>query len=139
MTTCQVSRRATILGLLAVVPSAAGCSVGKALSGEKQPDLSVCRVGNMRSDIEVQLGHPISAATLPDGSQSCTYEYQVGNEPSAGRAVAHGVMDVLTFGIWEAVGTPVEAIQGSTYRMTIVYDADGRAREIQTTKVSGTP
>jgi hypothetical protein len=55
------------------------------------------------------------------------YEYEVGSEPSAGRAVAHGVMDVLTLGIWEIAGTPIEK-----YQATVVYDDQDRVAEIKT-------
>jgi hypothetical protein len=123
-----------VLGFATIV---SGCSVGMALSGQKEPDLAVCRVGASRSDMEVQLGRPTSVNSLPDGSQTCSYEYQVGNAPSAGRAVAHGAMDVLTFGLWEAVGTPVEALQGKKYMMTVTYGPDGKAKEITTQPVSG--
>lgn len=122
-------------GLLAAVVSVSGCSVGMALSGEENPDLAVCRVGAEKSDIEAQLGPPTTVRSLPDGGQSCTYDYEIGNEPSAGRAVAHGAMDFLTLGIWEVVGTPVEAVQGKRYQMTVSYDAEGRAQQISTIKV----
>ena len=122
-------------GLLAAVVSVSGCSVGMALSGEENPDLAVCRVGAEKSDIEAQLGPPTTVRSLPDGGQSCTYDYEIGNEPSAGRAVAHGAMDFLTLGIWEVVGTPVEAVQGKRYQMTVSYDAEGRAQQISTVKV----
>jgi hypothetical protein len=59
-----------------------------------------------------------------------SYEYEIGNEPSAGRAVAHGVLDVLTLGIWEIVGTPVEAIQGKKNQLTIYYDSNNRVMAI---------
>ena len=129
-------RLVSIVALSMLLPGLQACSVGMALSGEEAPNLAACRVGAPKSDIEVQLGPPVSVTTLPDGSQSCTYEYEIGNEPSPGRAVAHGAMDVLTLGIWEVVGTPVEALQGSKYRMTVVYDQENVAKEITTSKVS---
>ena len=122
-------------GLLAALVSVTSCSVGMALSGEEDPDLAVCRTGAARPDIEAQLGPPVSVRSLPDGGQSCTYDYEIGNEPSAGRAVAHGAMDFLTLGIWEIVGTPVEAVQGQKYRMNVTYDADGNAEQISIVKV----
>ena len=127
-----ISRRGLVMGLALICAPVAltGCSVGMALSGDKQPQLAACRVGADRSDIEMQLGKPVTVSNLTDGDQSCTYEYQVGNEPSAGRAVAHGAMDVLTLGLWEIVGTPVEAVQGQKYKMTVVYDTDGKAKQI---------
>ena len=124
-------------GLLALVTTTSGCSVGMALSGSPNPDLAVCRVGAVKSDIEMQVGPATSVRSLPEGGEVCTYEYEIGNEPSAGRAVAHGAMDVLTLGLWELVGTPVEAMQGQKYRMTVIYDDEGTAREISTVKIGG--
>jgi hypothetical protein len=54
------------------------------------------------------------------------YSYELGNAPSAGRAIGHGVMDVLTLGLWEVVGTPIEAFQGETRRLSVTYGADDR-------------
>ena len=53
--------------------------------------------------------------------------HSTGNEPSAGRAVAHGVMDVLTLGLWEVVGTPVEAVAGQDqeHAIVVVYNNQG--------------
>ena len=50
------------------------------------------------------------------------YEYEVGNEPSAGRAAGHAIMDLLTLGLWEIVGTPIEASQGDTFNLMLRYD-----------------
>lgn len=78
---------------------------------EKQPELGAVRVGATRGEIELQLGAPIEVRE-ENGRRVDIYEYEIGNEPSAGRAIGHGVMDVLTLGIWEVVGTPVEGFQG---------------------------
>ena len=53
---------------------------------------------------------------------STSYEYEIGNEPSAGRAIGHGVMDVLTLGLWEVAGTPIEGMQGEKKRLAVTYD-----------------
>ncbi|MBA3814295.1 MAG: hypothetical protein H0X26_07390 [Alphaproteobacteria bacterium] len=102
------------------------CSVGMALNGHKDPDLSVVRKDMHRTDVELQLGMPIRANTAPNGQTTAVYEYEVGREASTGRAVAHGVMDVLTLGIWEFVGTPVEVLKGDTLCITVIYDRNGR-------------
>ena len=99
-----------------------GCSVGMALNGHKEPNLAVCKVGADRSTVELQLGSPYSVATTPDGNLVATYEYEIGNEPSAGRAAFHGTMDLLTLGIWEAVGTPIEGFTGEKKRILIEYN-----------------
>ena|ERR1700722_18359300 len=106
--------------------SLTACSVGMALDGQKDPDVSVIRKDVHRTDIEVQLGSPIKVDTHSDGYTTAIYEYEIGKEPSAGRAVAHGVMDVLTLGLWEVVGTPVERLKGDKITMVITYDTEGR-------------
>ena len=103
-----------------------GCSVAMALSGKKEPNLGSVRVGGTRGEVELQLGNPVSSVTTEDGKRVDIYEYEIGNEPSAGRAIAHGVLDVLTWGLWEVVGTPVEALKGNKYTISIAYDSDNR-------------
>ena len=107
-----------------------GCSVAMALSGKKEPNLGAVRVGSTRGEAELQLGSPISSVTMEDGRRMDIYEYELGNEPSTGRAVAHGVLDVVTWGLWEIIGTPAEAIQGKKYQITIYYDSDNRIAAI---------
>lgn len=135
MTDAASSRRRLGLVALILLLPLGGCSVGMALSGTETPDVSYCTLGETRSDIELEMGPPLAVEDLPDGSQVCTYEYIVGNEASPERAIAHGSMSVLTFGLWELVGTPLEARQGQTYRMTVTYDADGRADEVVITEI----
>jgi len=91
----------------------AGCSVGMAMSGKKDPNLGAFRIGSTRGEVELQLGSPISTTTTAEGRRVDLYEYEIGNEPSAGRAIAHGVMDVLTLGIWEIIGTPIRGLSGN--------------------------
>ena len=55
-------------------------------------------------------------------------------EPSAGRAIGHGVMDFLTFGVWEVIGTPIEGFQGERYQATITYDRDDKVLDIHSNK-----
>jgi hypothetical protein len=133
-----MSSRRVLVALLTAsicVPLQA-CSVGMAMSGSENPDLGAIRVGATRGEVELHLGSAIKTTPLPDGGRADVYQYEIGNEPSAGRAVGHGVMDVLTLGIWEIVGTPIEAVQGETYHATISYDEADRVADIKTQKVS---
>jgi hypothetical protein len=113
-----------------------GCSVGMALSGSQNPDLGAVRTGATRGEIELHLGSAIRSALLEGGRRADVYQYEVGNEPSAGRAAGHAVMDVLTLGIWEIVGTPIEGVQGEKYTATIVYDESDRVVDLKTAKAS---
>ena len=108
----------------------AGCSVGMALSGKREPNLGAFRVGSTRGEVELQLGSPVDTVTRPDGGRTDIYEYQLGNEPSTGRAVGHAVLDLLTLGVWEIIGTPVEAIGIEKKRLSIIYDREDRVLAI---------
>jgi hypothetical protein len=103
-----------------------GCSVGMAMSGKPDPNMAIVKPGATRGEIELQLGKPIQTASNPDGTRVDQYKYEIGNEPSAGRAIGHGVMDVLTLGLWEVIGTPIEAFQGTTYQIQVTYDRNDR-------------
>lgn len=110
--------------------SISGCSVGMAMSGKEDPNFGAFRVGSTRGEVELQLGSPISSVTTPEGMRVDLYEYEIGNKPSAGRAIGHGVMDILTLGLWEIIGTPIEGFQGEKKRVTITYDKKDRVEAI---------
>jgi hypothetical protein len=110
----------------------AACSVGMAISGKNNPDLGAVKVGASRGEVEMHLGSPVNSSTLENGNRVDIYEYQIGNEPSAGRAVGHAAMDVLTLGIWEIAGTPIEGFLGEKYRATVIYGDDDKVTGIKT-------
>jgi len=80
------------------------------------------------------MGSPASSTTLEDGCRIDVYQYELGNKPSAGRAVGHAVMDVLTLGLWEIAGTPIEAVQGEKKELVVHYDPDDRVTAIKSSK-----
>lgn len=117
--------------IAAAAQFASGCSVYMAAAGDEQPNLSNVHRGASRGEVEMALGQPKTLTTTTDGGTTATYEYVRGNEPSAGRAIGHGVLDVLTIGIWEVVGTPIEAMnQGTKVIVDVRYDADGNATSV---------
>lgn len=129
-------RTAPILPALALAWLLSACSVGMALSGSENPDLGAIKVGASRGEVEMHLGSPKSSTTLADGRRTDVYEYEIGNEPSAARAIGHGAMDVLTLGLWEVIGTPIEGVQGERYHATITYGPGDKVVDIRTTKIS---
>ena len=122
------------LSWIALMVMLSGCSVGMAMSGKREPELGAIRVGATRGEVELQLGPPVAIQEV-DGHRIDQYAYEIGNAPSAGRAAGHAVMDVLTLGLWEIVGTPIEAVQGEKKYLTIVYDE----KDIVTRVGSGPP
>jgi len=113
----------------------ASCSVGMALSGKKDPNLGMIRQGSTRGEVELELGSPITSVTHADGKRTDVYEYELGNEPSTGRAIAWGVLDVLTLGLWELAGTPIELLQGKKHQLTALYGPDNRLISMQASAV----
>lgn len=129
--------RYVVLVALFIQPLAA-CSVYMAAAGDKEPNLSNVRKDASRSEIEIHLGQPTRTYLDSDSNQVAVYQYTIGNEPSAGRAIGHGVLDVVTLGLWEIIGTPVEATQqGETYELTVTYDDNDQVTELSTHKISG--
>ena len=87
--------------------------------------MAVLNVGQDRGVVTLNLGNPIQTYVKDDMTVD-VYEVQFGNEPSGGRAIGHAVMDVLTWGGWELIGTPIEGVQGKTQTITIQYDKDNK-------------
>lgn len=120
-----------IVLLLVLVSELSGCSVYMAAAGKREPNLSAFAVGSTRGQVEQQLGTPASSNTFANGDREDLYEYLLDNEPSPGRAVAHGAADVLTLGLWEVIGTPIEAgSQGTKKQIRIIYDAQNKVKAI---------
>lgn len=118
-----------MIGLTVLFPFflfSGGCSVYMAMKGKKDPNLSVVKVGVPKQEIEMELGSPTQTTSLDNGARVCIYDYEIGNEPSPGRAAGHAVLDILTIGLWEIVGTPIEGYTGTKYTIKITYDKDDK-------------
>lgn len=129
---CKLVNLALVLAL-----AVSGCSVGMAMSGKKAPDLGQVKVGATRGEVELQMGPPTQSHIDELGRRIDVYDYEVGNEPSPGRAVGHAVMDVLTLGIWEIVGTPVEGFTGEEFRLSVTYNEQDRVERVSSQKTGG--
>jgi len=113
-----------------------GCSVGMAMKGKRDPDLRVIRAGAHRAEIELQVGYPVSSQKIGENTLDI-YHYEVGNEPSAGRAMGHAAMDILTLGLWEVAGTPIEAVSGDKRAIAVTYDSNDIAVRVGNAPVQG--
>ncbi|MYC27058.1 MAG: hypothetical protein F4X63_03555 [Nitrospira sp. SB0662_bin_26] len=109
----------------------AGCSVGMAMSGKPDPNIGALDVGQSRDVVILNLGQP-TKTLLADNKRTDVFELERGNEQSVGRATGHAVMDLLTLGIWEVVGTPIEGFAGDTITLQIEYDEEDKVRSVKT-------
>ncbi len=118
-----------IVSILILSLCLSSCSVGMAVHGKPDTDLSVLKTGEDRTIVRANLGSPESVTTNTDTFIACK-----GKEVSTGRAIGHGIMDVLTLGLWEVIGTPVEAISdssGECRRIVVKYDENKKVVNIR--------
>lgn len=115
--------------LLAFLCSASGCAVTMALRGNTEAKVSGIGVGQDRAEVLATLG-PAKKTYRSADKRVDVFKLKRGDEPSAGRAIAHGVLDVATLCVWEVVGTPIEAVQGESFYVTVQYDAEDRVTRV---------
>lgn len=108
-----------------------GCSVFMAMHGKQDANLSTLSIGQDRSIVLLNLGQP-EKTLATEGKRVDVFKLQRGNAPSGGRALGHGALDVLTLGLWEVAGTPIEAVQGETFYLTIEYDENDKVKKVVT-------
>ena len=119
----------TVCGLYAALVLS-GCSIGMALSGEKQPNFDYIAVGAPRNQVEAELGHPAATNESTEGKQEATYKYEMGNSPNTGRAWVNFYVDLATIGLAEPILTIIELLQGHDEETRIVYGPDNKILEI---------
>src|SRR5690606_18998954 len=113
-------------GLLMIAFAAllqSGCSVVMAAWLPPERDLSVLTPGVSRSRVVAELGKPLSSQEKPYGSMD-VFAFKQGYAPPVkySRLMLHSAADVLTWGLWEVVGTPIEAsFQGEQVRAEVAY------------------
>ena len=101
------------------------------MSGKPDPNLAALAIGQSRDIVLLNLGQP-TKTFAKEGMRTDVFHLERGNQPSAGRAAGHAAMDVLTLGLWEVVGTPIEGFTGDTFTLSIEYDADETVTSITT-------
>lgn len=94
--------------------------------------MDVMNVGTPRAMVLSEFGQPVTSE-VKDGLKVDVFAFTQGYSKGAkaSRAVFHGIADVLTLGIWEAVGTPTEAVfDGTKVSYQIEYDASDRVKKV---------
>ena len=110
-----------------------GCSVYMAANQPDKKDVSVFNVGTPRTHVIAEAGRPYYTKENADGTLTDTFVFVQGysSGSKAGRALFHGAADVLTLGLWEVIGTPVEAVaDGTEVKVQVEYDADEKVQNI---------
>src|SRR5215217_3019284 len=108
-----------------------GCAVGMALSGKSDPNVGVLSLGQDRGIVLLNLGQPSQTLAAATG-RTDVFRLERGNEQSIGRATGHAAMDVLTLGLWEVIGTPIEGFSGEDFTITVDYDKNDKVMKVNT-------
>ena len=114
--------------MVAILTLCSGCSVYMAANQPPAKNVDLFKVGTPRSALLAEFGYPTSSE-VKDGKKYDIYRFTQGYSggAKAGRAVAHGVASVLTLGLWEVLGTPIEAINsGDLTAYEVGYGSDER-------------
>ena len=120
-------------GIIFLTMSLVGCSVYMAANQPPAKNVDLFKVGTPRSALLAEFGYPTSTETKADGKKYDIYRFTQGYSggAKAGRAVLHGVADVLTLGLWEVIGTPVEAVNdGDLTAYEVSYGKDDRVDQV---------
>lgn len=109
-----------------------GCAVYMAANQPAEKNLALLSPGTPRNLVVSEFGAPVATETKAGARHDVikfTQGYSTGAR--AARAIAHGAADVLTAGLWEAVGTPVEGtFNGDEMSAEVVYDANDRVAQV---------
>ncbi len=110
-----------------------GCSVMMATRAPEKKNLTVLTPGIPRSQVIAELGPPVYASQDESGLKDIFAFKQGYSRPCrVGRAGLHAVADVLTLGLWEVVGTPLEgALDGEDVRAEVRYDLQEHVRRVE--------
>jgi len=114
-----------ILALMALC-AFTSCSV---VMAAKKEGTSIDKVQNCSSRAQYigAGGEIVHSEQKPNGNLVEIYRFKK-EKGSATRAFMHGAMDVMTLGVWEVVGTPIEACADDNgfFSIEVEYDAYGK-------------
>ena len=125
----------TLLAILILILGS-GCSLFMAYKQPDKKDLNVLNKGTPRPLVIAELGQPVFTETKDDVRNDFFIFVQgYSSTAKASRVAFHGAADVLTLGLWEVLGTPVEmAADGTEVKVQVVYDARDCVDYIQVLK-----
>jgi hypothetical protein len=110
-----------------------GCSVYMAANQPGLKDVELLKVGTSRDVLIAEFGMPVETGVDGDGREYDKFSFVQGYSTSVkmGRAALHVVADVLTHGLWEVIGTPLEAtFDGEEITYEITYDRNDKIAQI---------
>ena len=128
-----VSKQSLIVMAVLFCATSTGCSVMMAVHAPDKKDLSVLTPGVPRARVIAELGAPVHEVQR-DQESGDIFSFQQGYSlpTRVGRAGLHATADLFTYGLWEAVGTPLEgALKGEKVQAEVLYDHQQQVRRVE--------
>jgi len=94
-----------------------GCSVFMAANSPTEKNDNLFAIGTSRNQLIAEFGGPISSVYDKEtGYKTEIFKFEQGfsKANNVGRAIFHGLADVVTLGLWEIIATPIELIVDGT-------------------------
>jgi hypothetical protein len=110
-----------------------GCAAFKASQQPDRKDLSVLKPGTPRTHVIAELGAPIWSKEHPNGSTTDIFAFKQGYSKGAktGRVLFHSAADVVTGGLWEVAGIPIETVaDGADVKVVVTSEANGYVAQV---------
>lgn len=103
------------------------CSPVMAAKQDDYINVEAVKPGVHKRIVLSTFGSPMQNYTNAKGEKCDIFKFRQGYKKGTkvGRAILHGTADFLTLGLWEIVGTPVEAgLSGDDVSYEVCYDAN---------------
>lgn len=113
------------------------CSPVMAAKQDRYIDVNRVKPGVQKAVVLSTFGAPVQSAK--EGENCEVYRFKQGYRGATrtGRAVFHTAADVMTLGLWEIIGTPVEAaFSGEDLSYEVCYDGDNKVQTVTQIKES---
>ncbi len=111
----------------------AGCSVLKASNQPDKKNIDLFRIGTPRALLLAEFGSPLTVET-DEKKRTCEIFAFVQGYSSASkssRVAIHGLADLLTLGMWEVIGTPLEVLfEGDRVAYQVCYNKNNDIEEV---------
>jgi hypothetical protein len=131
----------TIVAFLSI--TAIGCAASMAKIRSTYKDTSILQIGADRSAVIEKLGPADASANLAQGGYIDIYRIDPNahsDEAKRAATVSHTILSVMTYGLWEFIGTPLElAAKDRFFTYVLTYDGTEKLAQLQTVKVWNPP
>lgn len=111
-----------------------GCSVKSASHCPELKSIDSVKLGSLRGHVMAEMGTPMYSGKDGQGNYYEVFVYSSGCDRTAKtlRAISYGLLDIMTVGLWEIIGNPLEdGIQGGQHKLSVTYDQNNNVAKVE--------